>query len=104
MHIHDLGGIRTRDPSNQAAKDPRLRPLSRRNLLVTYQLNNNISPWSRVLFENLIVKFPQQTTEFPCVKTNPKVHSLPLLKETVTCLYFKPQVWIQTLALFEEPF
>jgi len=36
--------------------------------LVKYQLNNNISPWGRVLFENQIVKFPQQITKFPLLQ------------------------------------
>ena len=30
------------------------------------------------------------------VTRNLKVHSLPFLKATVTCLYFKPQFWVQT--------
>ena len=68
MNIHDLSGIRTRDPSNQAVEDPRLRPLSHRNRLAKYQLNNNMSPWGRVLFENQIVKFPQQSTKFPLLQ------------------------------------
>jgi len=95
MNVRALGGIRTRDPNNQAAEDPRLRPLSHRNRLVRYQLNNNISLWGRVLFESYEGNIPCKPI-YALYYNESKGTFITIFKETFTCLYFKPQFWVQS--------